>query len=58
MVVGKANMTDHQIQSNVEAAEKSLLAQIPGGKKNIRALYLRATESPSVPLYASLGKIV
>ena len=53
--MANTDMTDDQVAANLHVAVKAVLKQIPGGKENIRALYLRATRSAAVPLYTSLS---
>lgn len=51
VTVAHDKMEKEQIVGNVEAACKQLMEQVPGGKSNIRNMYIKSTDTASVPIY-------
>ncbi|XP_014771661.1 ribosomal L1 domain-containing protein 1 [Octopus bimaculoides] len=54
--IANSTMTQTEVSDNIIAAVNSLCQSIPGGAENIRNIYLKTEDSPSLPVYlAALG---
>lgn len=49
--IANSNMTAKQIAANIQMAAKVLSEVIPGGGENIRNIYIKTEDSPSLPVY-------
>lgn len=49
-------MEKGDIVANVTAACEHLMEHVPGGKDNIRNMYIKSADSTSVPIYVDVGK--
>lgn len=49
-------MTDKEIAANILMAAKVFAEVVPGGAENIRNIYIKTEDSPSLPVYIAKRK--
>lgn len=49
--IANSNMTDKEIAANILMAAKVFAEVVPGGAENIRNIYIKTEDSPSLPVY-------
>lgn len=55
--IGTISMKSPKLADNVWATCTSLAAEYPGGWANVRAVHIKTSISPSIPIYMNLGKL-